>query len=197
MRRSILQARSCLTPIQRKYAATSVLRRMVTSTFFQRAQHIAFYIPIKSELDPLPLLQCALRRYKNCYLPVLHPLKHNRLYFIRYCAGDRLLPNRFGILEPHFFVNHIIPAWALDLVIVPLVGFDSQCRRLGMGSGFYDRTFAFKNQTQNKKPLLVGVGYEMQKLEELKNNPWDVAMNYVVTEKKIYSSTLSTRLRRL
>lgn len=139
-------------------------------------------MPVRAELNPLPLLEHALTMQKKCYLPILHPLNKNTLYFCQYEKGDSLIPNRYGILEPKLNLKKLIPSWALDCVLVPLVGFDNNYNRLGMGGGFYDRSFAFKKTCYSTRPCLIGLAYSFQKLNTLKPQPWDVALNFVVTD---------------
>jgi 5-formyltetrahydrofolate cyclo-ligase len=139
-------------------------------------------MPVRAELNSLPLLEHALAMQKKCYLPILHPLNKNILYFCQYEKGDLLIPNRYGILEPKLNLKKLIPSWALDCVLVPLVGFDNNYNRLGMGGGFYDRSFAFKKTRYSTRPCLIGLAYSFQKLNTLKPQPWDVALNFVVTD---------------
>ena len=135
----------------------------------------------------MPILEQAAASGKRCYLPVLHPFLHGRLLFCRWQPGERLWPNRFGILEPRSRRDHILPARRLDLVIVPLLGFDIACHRLGMGGGYYDRTFAFLNQRRHiRRPLLIGLAHELQLVDRLDPQPWDVQLDAVVTAQRIY-----------
>ena len=81
----------------------------------------------------------------------------------------------------------LLPGISLDLVLVPLVGFDDQGTRLGMGGGFYDRSFATRLFRRYwRKPRLIGVAYELQRVAHLDRQPWDVALDGVVTEQRLY-----------
>jgi 5-formyltetrahydrofolate cyclo-ligase len=82
--------------------------------------------------------------------------------FSIYEPDDVLKKNRFGILEPEINFKKIIPAWALDIVFTPLIAFDSEGNRLGMGGGFYDRTFSFLHNSKRSHPHLIGLAYEFQ-----------------------------------
>lgn len=164
-----------------------IIHHLAKSSLFIQSKKIAFYFPTKGEVDPIPLMQKAFTMRKSCYLPVLHPFKHNRLWFVEYKPGDILRMNSYGILEPDIRYRPIIPSWALDLVITPLVAFDESGNRLGMGKGYYDRTFAFLLQKRySNHPHLVGLAYEFQKVPHLTVNPWDVPLHRVVTEKGIH-----------
>lgn len=90
--------------------------------------------------------------------------------------------NRFGIPEPPITSGGLLPARQLDLVLVPLLGFDDECNRLGMGGGFYDRTFAFLRFRRHlRRPFLLGFADEAQHVPSLPAKPWDVRLDAVVT----------------
>ena len=182
LRKELCKQRLQLNKHQRLQAAKSVTKQVCQLPEFRLKQYIAFYLPVKGELNPLALLDYALSLQKKCYLPILHPLQTNLLHFCEYKKQDTLLPNRYGILEPAFNLKKIIPTWALDCVFVPLVGFDKQGNRLGMGGGFYDRTFAFKKSRHTSRPYLIGLAYQFQKTSQLVPQAWDVPMDLVITE---------------
>jgi len=148
-----------------------------------RSQHIAFYLPNDGEIDPSPLIRFLERCGKQCYLPRLHADGSNRVWFVRYHSGDKLSDNRFGIPEP-CVQNQKLPAWALQTVLMPLVGFDRSGNRLGMGGGFYDRTFAFKRQRPHSRPLLIGLAHSIQEVPELPTESWDMPLDIIATEKE-------------
>jgi 5-formyltetrahydrofolate cyclo-ligase len=82
---------------------------------------------------------------------------------------------RFGILTPPG--DDRIGVESLDAVVVPLVAFDSRCNRAGHGRGYYDRTLG----AVTSRPRLIGVGYDFQELDPWTPQPWDVAMDVIVT----------------
>jgi len=99
--------------------------------------------------------------------------------------GKNFRKNRFGIKEP--ISTDIISAEQLDIIFMPLVGFDSNKNRIGMGSGFYDRTLSFKKQQQNfKNPKLIGLAFDCQQVEQLEVQEWDVPLDVIITPSKIY-----------
>lgn len=112
----------------------------------------------------------------------------NRLWFSEYRSGDRLIHNRYGIIEPDIRRRKPVAAWGLDLVLVPLVAFDKTGNRIGMGGGFYDRTFAYLISGNTwYKPKLIGVAHELQQLNSIQPNPWDVPLDGIVTERCLYT----------
>ncbi len=123
---------------------------------------------------------------KQCLLPVLHPLGHKRLWFSPWRPGERLRANRYGIEEPLWERAGLVDVRGVDLVVVPLVAFDAACNRMGMGAGYYDRTFAWKLRHPDRlRPRLVGYAHDFQRIEKLDRNPWDVPLQAVITENGI------------
>ena len=161
----------------------------MTSSLFNRSQRVAFYFANDGELDPLALLLRALQRGKRCYLPVLSAHHPDKVIFSPFHADDSLVSNRWGILEPGRLTRRLVKPYSLDLVLVPLVGFDATCNRMGMGKGFYDRTFAYRQRSGFQRPRLVGLAYEIQRVKELPVNAWDVPLDAVVTESAVYRRT--------
>ncbi len=155
---------------------------------FRCARRIAAFWPADGELDPHPLLAAAQRGGgASILLPVLRPGQQRRLWFVRYAPGDTLTANRLGIPEPRRGRQGPHQTWALDLILVPLVGFDAHCNRLGMGGGYYDRTLAFLRQRRHwLRPRLIGIAHECQRVTRLALRPWDVPLDAVATERRIY-----------
>ncbi|MFK3651006.1 5-formyltetrahydrofolate cyclo-ligase [Lysobacter enzymogenes] len=112
-------------------------------------------------------------------LPVLH--EDQRLRFAPWRPGDDLVANRFGIPEPAVADSSLLLPEDMSLIVLPLVGFDARGHRLGMGGGWYDRSFAFR-QRRPAPPWLVGAAFELQRVERLDAADWDVALDAVCTE---------------
>ena len=164
-------------------AARRLAAHLGRHRLFLRARRVAAYLPQDGELDPTPLMRRAWAAGKAVYLPVLHVPCHHRLMFAPYREGDRLVPNAFGIPEPDLAVRHLVHPWELDLVLTPLVAFDARGHRLGMGGGFYDRSFAFLRRRRHwRRPRLVGLAYAFQEVAHLPAAPWDVPLAAVATE---------------
>ena len=115
------------------------------------------------------------------FLPKLSEIADAILIFQRWSVGDPVEPNRFGIPEP--VAAEILAASALDVVLLPAVGFDRQGHRLGTGGGYYDRTFAFRKQSP-APPLLIGIAFACQEVEAIEVATWDVDLDWVVTERE-------------
>ncbi len=188
LRRKLRHARRQLTPAQQRLAARRLYRQLTHHPQFRRARHIALYLPNDGEIDPRLLLQAAQRRGKATYLPVLNPWPRTRMVFQRIKPGERLRRNRFGILEPVIRTSRQRRVWALDLLLMPLVGFDGNGGRLGMGGGFYDRSLAYRAmRKKSHKPTLLGLAHECQRVDRLPLESWDVALQATVTDQGWYA----------
>ncbi|MBL4607240.1 MAG: 5-formyltetrahydrofolate cyclo-ligase [Pseudomonadales bacterium] len=181
LRKQIRQQRRALNPQQQTLAANRLKKKLIRSPLFLRSRHIAFYLPNDGEINPTPVMEEAWKRGKFCYLPVLSPFG-GKLLFVRFEKGDELILNKFSIPEPNPLKNRCRQAWALDIVITPLVAFDNTGGRIGMGGGYYDRSFAFLKQKRAQKPKLLGVAHTLQKRQQLPIQPWDIPLDAVFTD---------------
>ncbi|NWC93444.1 MULTISPECIES: 5-formyltetrahydrofolate cyclo-ligase [unclassified Pseudomonas] len=187
LRRMLRKARRALTPSEQRQAALGLYRQLAQHPLFRRAKHISLYLPTDGEIDPRLLLRAAQRRGKATYLPVLSAWPRTKMVFQQVRPGEKLSPNRFRILEPQVNVSRQRKVWALDLVLLPLVGFDDVGGRLGMGGGFYDRSLAYMARRKSwRKPTLLGLAHECQKVERLAQASWDVPLEGTVTDKDWY-----------
>ena len=112
-------------------------------------------------------------------LPVLHD--DGRLRFAPWAAGGPLVTNRYGIPEPDVESDAWLEPEHMSLIVLPLVAFDSRCHRLGMGGGWYDRSFAFR-QSRSAPPWLVGAAFASQQVDHVDAQPWDVRLDAVCCE---------------
>lgn len=189
LRRQLRQSRRQLSTAEQRQAARDLYRQLSQHPLFRRARDIALYLPNDGEIDPRPLLHAAQRRGKRTYLPVLNAWPQTRMAFQRLMPNEALKPNRFGIFEPSFKRARQRKVWTLDLVLMPLVGFDEQGGRLGMGGGFYDRSLAYrKRRKKGHKPTLLGLAHECQKVDKLPLERWDVSLAATVTDTRWYET---------
>jgi 5-formyltetrahydrofolate cyclo-ligase len=182
LRNSIRTRRQALPPSHQYRASRAILKRLSKHPLFLNSQNIAFYLANDGEVDPQPLMQLAHLSKKHCYLPVIKP--DRSLRFVQYRPGTPLIKNQYGIAEPSGRRGHISPQ-KLDIVITPLVAFDRQGGRLGMGGGFYDRSFQPSGSRHNKGPLLLGLGHAFQEVTYLELEAWDVKLAVIATEKEL------------
>lgn len=181
LRKTLRAQRRGLGAVQRRISARSLTRTLMASTLIRRSRHFAVFLPNDGELDLRPAVRRLWRAGKRCYLPAL---SGHRLRFLPYAAGSPLRRNRYGIPEPALrHHRHWRDLRALDVVLVPLVAFDGRGNRLGMGGGYYDRTFAYLARARLwHRPLLIGVGYRFQRVGALPERAWDVPLAGVLTE---------------
>ena len=181
IRREMRRRRRSLTAPQRMSFAERLARSIASSRIFHRSLRIAVYLPNDGEMDPRRLIHRAWKVGKHCYLPTLN---RQRLWFLPYRCDTPLRTNRFGIPEPDLSPRRRWSLQTLDLVLAPLVAFDDQGNRLGMGGGYYDRTFSYlASRSHWRRPLIVGVAYEFQRVQDLPCHPWDVPLHGIATER--------------
>ncbi len=184
IRKLIREQRKKLSTQEQLKASIATCSLLHDSVLFQESQHIAFYIANDGEIDPAPLMEKAFQLNKHCYLPILHTNKIGHLGFTEFQKGDALVKNKYGIPEPSN--RDEIESVQLDIVFVPLVAFDINGNRLGMGKGYYDKTFEFLKDANRHKPKLIGLAHEFQRYDRINAESWDIPLDCIVTEKKIY-----------
>lgn len=185
LRDYVIEQRNALTRQQLNAAARDMCLLLESTPEYHHALHIAAYWPVKGEMDVKPVIEQSLRYNKHVYLPVIGD--DGTLSFGPYTADTPTRKNRHGIPEPDVAADELVSPRNLDLVLVPLVVFDSYGYRLGMGGGYYDRTFDFlRHEPDLVAPCLVGVAHEFQHTSELPPQPWDVPLRLTVTEQQVW-----------
>ena len=180
LRQQLRQRRKALTHCQQQTAAQQLCEQLVRLDSFQNAKHIAVYKAFNGEISLQPIIEKARQLGKFCYLPLLPDGLAEPMQFALDVAAKPLLENRYGIKEPDGEAS-IIAVSELDLVLMPLVGFDIQGTRLGMGGGYYDCTFASRSQHQT----LIGVAHQCQQVDYLPRRDWDVPVDMIVTDESV------------
>ena len=179
LRKTLRAARAALTPRERALAAARVARAVAATYWLQPGRRIALYAAVGDELDTAPLLALAHRRGCEIYFPRLENWRERRMTFSP--VGPKRRFNRYGILEPATTLR--VEAAALQVIFLPLVGFDAAGNRLGMGAGFYDRALQFRRRRRHwRGPLLVGLGYACQQTAPIEASATDIPLDAVVTE---------------
>ena len=187
LRRSLRARRNALTPDDQRLAAERLAANLAGTRLFLTSRRIACYLPNDGEIDTAAVIEHIRRLRKTCYLPVLSRLSHDRLWFAEAGPKTKMTPNRFGIPEPVVKASELIRAQELDLILMPLVGFDDKGNRLGMGGGFYDRSLEFlRHRNHWRKPHLLGIAYDFQRVNGLAADLWDVPLQGVVTDQAVY-----------
>lgn len=180
LRKELRALRSSLNVSQLQELSQSICTN--AATLITDAHHIAGYYALGAEVDLSALLSMLTLDNKTTYVPIVLPE-----FRMEFAAVDNDTPvqlNRYGIKEPQVDSTLFKAASQLDAVLVPLVGFDNQCNRMGMGGGYYDRCFEHRLETDNP-PVLIGVAYEIQCVPTVYAQSWDVPLDFVVTESRI------------
>ena len=182
------ERRAAQSPDEQVIAAARLAAHVARTSYYHASRKIACYLPINGEIDPCVLIERIWQTGKTCYLPLVPRHAHRPLWFAPLEPDTPLTENRFGIPEPAVGARELVRARRLDLILLPLLGFDRKGNRLGMGSGFYDRTLAFlRDRKYWKKPHAVGLAHDFQRVDSFDVDPWDVPLTAVVTDKSIYS----------
>ena len=184
LRRQLRAARRALPAAERIAAAEALATRLLALPFAPAAGHVAGYWAMDGEIA-LHAWQLRLPRGCTYCLPVLGD--DECLRFAPWRPGAPLRENRFGIPEPDVGPDALLEPGRLALVVVPLVGFDAHCHRLGMGGGWYDRSFAFRHE-RAAPPWLVGAAFQLQRIDPVDAEAWDVRLDAVCTEADVVLS---------
>jgi len=187
LRRRLRAQRRALTPAEQARAAQALVAQLTATRLFRVSRRIALYLPNDGEIEPQAVMKRLWQMHKTCYLPILSRLRHDRLWFAPFTPDTPLAVNRFGIPEPQVPARRWRRAQDLDLILMPLVAFDTHGNRLGMGGGFYDKSLAFlRNRGRWHKPHLLGLAHDFQRVDRLQACAWDVPLQGVATDRAVY-----------
>lgn len=177
LRRELRERRRALTASERIAGAERLADHLLALPFAPTRGYVAGYWAVDGEIG---LHVWQLRLPSECVycLPILDG---ELLRFAPWRPGDALVRNRYGIPEPDVAPTSCLDASDMALVVTPLTGFDAQGARLGMGAGWYDRSFAFR-RNQPAPPWLVGAAFSVQQVPQLDAQDWDVGLDAVCTD---------------
>ncbi|HET9042177.1 MAG TPA: 5-formyltetrahydrofolate cyclo-ligase [Burkholderiales bacterium] len=186
-RKRLRALRRNLPDDERRNAERAIHRELRRVAVWRPGRRVAVFLGMPGEVDLRPCFAEAWRRGVRLYVPRILSLRHRAMTFVPYERDARLEANWYGIDEPVVPIARRVGALQLDTILVPLLGFDAQCHRLGMGAGFYDRALQRRRDRAQPfhRPRLVGVAYAIQQLERIDPAPWDVALDMVVTERGV------------
>ena len=186
IRARLREKRRVLDELTQRDAADDLHTQIVRSGLLDDVDKIALYLANDGEIDPSVTLNHTLSLGISCFLPAIDSSEKSTLVFCRYRENDTLQPNQYQIPEP-IDRDETIDVSQLNLIFVPLVGFDRQGNRLGMGGGYYDRAFSDLKRSGQKDrhgPLLIGLAHSFQEVERLDTRLWDVPLDGFVTERE-------------
>lgn len=183
------KSRNDIHPTTRRRYNRLIHQHLLASGLFNRNARIAGYLANDGEPSIDLMIQSQHKANRAVYLPAL---RKQQLSFKPYRFNDRLMNNKFNIPEP---IGHqcFSPKY-LNIILMPLVGFDEHGNRLGMGGGFYDRTLRFTLRASCKKrPLLIGIAYSQQKVDKLHKQAWDIPLDAVMTEQGLQCFSIKSQ----
>jgi 5-formyltetrahydrofolate cyclo-ligase len=178
-RRDSRRLRDALPDSARISASEKIGKYVTQLPIFRRSRFIACYLSVGSEVDTAPIILRAWRAKKRIFAPITR--NDGRMFFQQIGPDSEFRFGNFGVPEP--VDGRILDPRSFDLVLAPVVAFDAARNRIGMGGGYYDRTFSFLGQRKFfLKPKILGLAFDCQKIEEIVPNPWDIRVFRIVTE---------------
>ena len=174
-----LSARRSMSREQRDAARKIINNKLVRSREFIAAKSVACYLPMRDEVDPSHIIARAWRANKRVFCPVMG--NQGDMIYRQLDRDTTLLRNNFGLWEP--VDSEIISPRQLDLVVTPLVAFDKNNNRIGMGGGYFDRCFSFLRHRKHwLSPKLIGIAFACQEINQIDPNPWDIRLYDVCSD---------------
>ena len=173
LRSEALARRDALDTDVRRTESLAIAAHVLTVEGLSDARIVGAFWPIRSEVDPRPLIERLFARGQRVALPKVTP---DGLVFREWCAGEALVAGRFGLSEPH----DDRPAVDPTALIVPLAAFDRRGQRIGYGRGYYDR--AIGRLSRNVPVLTIGIAFAVQEIARVPAEPHDRPLDHLVTE---------------
>lgn len=176
LRQHLRHLRNQLTDEQQLTAAQDIVNNVKES--LGENSKVACYLANDGEISASLIINHCWHNNIDVALPVLHTFNRGYLNFQSYLSNTAMTANKYQILEPAPDASAIVPLNHLNVIMMPLVGFDHLGNRLGMGGGYYDRTLA---QNIDNKPILIGLAHDCQEVSQLPTNHWDIPVDIIVT----------------
>lgn len=186
LRTQLRQARQALSVEKQDIASQRVCNHLLNLPQVQSATTLAAYIASPSELSLTPFIQALWSLGKRVVVPVVDPQQAGIMWFLPYQASTPLHSNSFGIHEPLLDTDKAVPLTAIDVMCTPLVGFDKQGQRMGMGGGYYDRLLAPWYAGEHSHLVPIGVAHDCQYVDTLPSETWDIPLPLVITPSKLW-----------
>ena len=183
LRKQLREARRALGPQQQRDAAQGVVKQLCSLNFLIEANTIAGYLVNDGEVDLKDYIEMQWQapQAKQFALPVLHPICKGHLLFLSYTQHTALVKNKYNIEEPALVCPSVIPTSQCDVILMPLVGFDTNGNRLGMGGGYYDRWMA-----DHRDVLRIGLAWDTQAIDRVPMEAHDMPLHRVVTPTRVF-----------
>lgn len=184
LRKELRQRRRVLSKSFKHRAAKRVMQLLMRSGWLKQGLRIGIYLAMDEEMPLANVIDAAQRLGCTLFVPHIINTRRRSMKFYPYHQHASLIVHRWGMKQ---LTRATTPCatQSLDIVLVPLVGFDDHGHRLGMGGGFYDRHFAFKRRAPTLKPKLIGVAFACQKISAIDAQPHDIQLDAIVTEQRL------------
>ena len=187
IRKQLATIRRQLTPTYTTQASTHIAERIAQLPCLQHASTIAAYIAIASEVTLEVSIHHFHQQGTTMLLPCIDIPQSGGMVFASWQPQAELHQAGFGLTEPVITgQKDIVDIDQIDAVLVPLLGFTSDCYRIGWGKGYYDKYFASKQNRLQQSPWLIGVAYACQQDNRIQPQSWDVQLDMVVTEEGVF-----------
>ena len=189
LRRRLRALRRSLPRDERQKAERAIGRALRHLKLLRRGHRVAVYLAMAGEVGLGSTIEAGWRAGCLLHVPRIANRRRCRMGFVPFPPGASLRanPNAYGIAEPVASANAAISPRTLDAVLMPVVGFDRQGNRLGMGAGYYDRALRRRRDRTRawRRPRLIGIAFACQEVARIEPSPWDVALDCVVTEREV------------
>lgn len=178
LRKKLLNIRTHFNPLDINLLSKQICAKLDTLDVFIKSKHIALYSSMDKEVHLDGLMNESSISSKQFYLPVVQ--QDWSLKFYPYKLNDTLTINHCGVYEP-IPQSPAVALEQIDIIVLPMLGFCKSGLRLGMGKACYDRTLRLRNH-----PILIGVSFSAMEIDTFKQEPHDVLMDVIITEKNVY-----------
>jgi 5-formyltetrahydrofolate cyclo-ligase len=183
LRRQLRSLRKAIDGPRRHAAALSLVRWALRHHLLGCGKRIGIYMPAKNEIDVVPLLNRALAMRASCFLPIVPAPGRKRMWFSQVGDHSAWQLNRYGIPEYLHPTARQVRAQYLDVLFLPLLGFDSRGYRLGMGGGYYDASLSYLRRFRHwRRPRVIGVAFAAQEVARIPEETWDIPLDAILTE---------------
>ena len=186
-RRRLRELRRSLPAAFREQAARDIARRIERLGVLKPGRRVAVYLAVRGEVSLDRVIRRGWRTGVHVYTPRVLNVRRRSMTFLPLLPGRVLERSGYGLFEPPHLVHDRVRPSRLDVVLMPLLGFDRAGHRLGMGAGLYDRAFRHRVDARRawRRPRLIGIAYACQEVSRISPSTWDVALDLVVTEKGV------------